>query len=365
MKQVCEQILHLTNCFVPSFGVLVAEKKCMIIGLMPLPYMVVGSRIISSSTCVQFCGLDINYYTWVIAEFTLESNEDNCKFMQVMVSLLRTTLDSLKQLLCFTEGTELSFNQKIENTLPYYKHVPVFAFELLRSKNDNKVLLLEGPPSFGLRVIKHCEDNSVVWTEKRILDKLKHLNICPMILENIARNIFAMSYEGELVLLSKDIDLHKWKEYIKQAFVLVKKLHALNYIHNDLKESNFVGMNNHLKLIDFGCAVIEVSDRPGGTRGYIAYESLSDECHCSFATDCWSLGIIMLNKLKYITAMDHKQLGNKKFLEKEDWTSQLQYRMFEQKELMMQAADLMKKLLAINPSERFSIDQALCHTFLL
>jgi len=66
------------------------------------------------------------------------------------------------------------------------------------------------------------------------------------------------------LLMEKDIlseDLSRF--IIAETILAVESVHALNYIHRDLKPDNLlIGKDGHLKLSDFGlCKHVEIKPR--------------------------------------------------------------------------------------------------------
>lgn len=163
----------------------------------------------------------------------------------------------------------------------------------------------------------------------------------------------------------------------EEASLLVRKItsavahmHSLNIIHRDLKPENLLltskGPNAEVKLIDFGLAKVmsdSVQDQARsflGTRGYLAPEMLQRHTYDK-AIDIWALGVIVFvllcgclpfddDSAKIETESDAKLKFTLRFPR---WASNLSEA----------AKDLLLKLLAVDPKDRITADQALRHSW--
>lgn len=94
--------------------------------------------------------------------------------------------------------------------------------------------------------------------------------------------------------------------YAAEIILAISTLHALGYIHRDIKPPNIlIDSHGHIRLGDFGSCVRASTVRsdssaPVGTPDYVSPEILDviegkirNDCPYSFETDWWSLGIVL------------------------------------------------------------------------
>ncbi|KAF8820493.1 calcium-dependent protein kinase CDPK2B [Cardiosporidium cionae] len=154
---------------------------------------------------------------------------------------------------------------------------------------------------------------------------------------------------------------------MKQIFSALHYLHSNNIMHRDLKPENFLFLHksddSSLKIIDFG---LSCRFKPGtfastkaGTPYYVAPQVLQG-CY-DYTCDYWSSGVIMYILLcgyppfygeTDAEVLEKVRLGNFYFSGPE-W-----------KRVSEDAKDLIRRLLRINPQERYSAEQALQHVWI-
>ncbi len=86
--------------------------------------------------------------------------------------------------------------------------------------------------------------------------------------------------------------------FFKQLCECMRYLHSQSICHRDLKLENIlIDDRNNVKLIDFGFSICTPPDQKlkifCGTPSYMAPEIVQKKDYCGFATDIWSLGIIL------------------------------------------------------------------------
>lgn len=154
---------------------------------------------------------------------------------------------------------------------------------------------------------------------------------------------------------------------MRQMLRAVACLHSSKIVHRDLKLENFLyvtGESSQLKLIDFGFARIwDPSTLMMASCGSVAYVSpdvLSGKGYTN-KCDMWSLGVIIWMLLTGYPPFhgDEKSIMASIKAGKPDWGHKRRW-----SNVSEPAVDLVKGLLASNPSERLSAREALQHPWL-
>lgn len=86
--------------------------------------------------------------------------------------------------------------------------------------------------------------------------------------------------------------------FFKQLCESLKYIHSQGIVHRDLKLDNIlIDDRNNLKLIDFGFSICVDKDQKlkifCGTPSFMAPEIVQKKDYNGFATDIWSLGVIL------------------------------------------------------------------------
>ena len=99
-------------------------------------------------------------------------------------------------------------------------------------------------------------------------------------------------------LIENEMNEEMARYYFKQILESVKKCHAHNVLHRDLKLDNLLltADRKTVKLCDFGISRLmkdaEVVIGKCGTPAYMAPEILLDQGYSGLKADIWSLGVI-------------------------------------------------------------------------
>lgn len=154
---------------------------------------------------------------------------------------------------------------------------------------------------------------------------------------------------------------------MKQIFFAVHYLHSNHIMHRDLKPENFLFLNKSrdspLKIIDFG---LSCRFKPGdlvstkaGTPYYVAPQVLQGKYDQS--CDDWSCGVIMYILLcgypPFYGETDNDVLSKVK-------AGQFSFSGPEWRRVSDDAMDLIRKLLRINPKDRYTAEDALKHPWI-
>ncbi|XP_065176370.1 cyclin-dependent kinase-like 5 isoform X2 [Sycon ciliatum] len=274
------------------------------------------------------------------------------------------------------------------------------------SRTDSKVAIKKIPKVFEVAMTAKR-----TYREIRILRHLKHDNIIGIrdIMRPAAQE--ASTFEDVYVVLDlMESDLHHiiysdqelTEEHVRyflyQVLRGLKFIHSANVIHRDLKPSNLlVNQNCELKIGDFGMARGMAStpeERTNfmteyvATRWYRAPELMLGFCEYTAAIDVWSVGCIfgeMLNRKQLFPGNNFVHqlqlilsvLGTptEEVIEKvpqervQTYLSRLPKKEAVELSTMFPKASeegvgLLCKMLMFHPTERFSVNDALSHSYL-
>ncbi|XP_067006685.2 mitogen-activated protein kinase 15 [Anabrus simplex] len=229
----------------------------------------------------------------------------------------------------------------------------------------------------------------------------KHPNIISLLGVHVAAN----SADVYLALEFMDSDLHKFirdgqlrREYIPAVMAQLLQgmqfVHSGNIIHRDLKPANvLINRNHQARISDFGLARSIKSEYTGndpdltqfcGTTWYLAPEALLGSKWYTVSVDMWSLGLIlgeMLTGKPFFTGDTHVGVMQsilasipcpaprdlvRLFPQHAQWIHSFRPGQSRPLSRILQrqpqeAADLVIRLLHIDPNERPTADQALRH----
>ena len=152
------------------------------------------------------------------------------------------------------------------------------------------------------------------------------------------------------------------KIIFKQIIKGLHYIHKKKIVHRDIKLDNvLIDLTNTVKICDFGVSRIlqpgDVMYEHCGTPAYIAPEIFKDEGYEGFACDIWSAGVT----LYYMLAGTQPFKANKI----EDLKEIILKGVFEPiEEVSKEANDLIKGMLELNPTKRFTVEDVLKHPWL-
>ncbi|KAL3833460.1 hypothetical protein ACJIZ3_008196 [Penstemon smallii] len=240
--------------------------------------------------------------------------------------------------------------------------------------------------------------------EIKLLRHMDHENI--IAIKDIIRPPELQSFNDVYIVYEvMDTDLHQiirsnqeltddhCQYFMYQILRGLKYVHSANVLHRDLKPSNlFLNANCDLKIGDFGLArttsETEFMTEYVVTRWYRAPELLLNCSEYTDAIDVWSVGCILaeiltkeplfpgkdyVHQLRLITELlgtpDETSL---KFLRSDNARRYVkQLPLYPKQQLSVRfpsmspmALDLLGKMLVFDPTQRITVDEALCHPYL-
>ncbi len=155
--------------------------------------------------------------------------------------------------------------------------------------------------------------------------------------------------------LSEDVA----KTIMCQIFTGLQYIHSLNVSHRDLKLENILFDDDYnIKICDFGLSKIldenHLTNTPLGTPCYTSPECFSGNSYDGFKTDIWSCGVILYAMVTGFMPWTERNVN--KLAEQ---INKGEYKIPEQ--ISQECADLISKLLTIDPNKRISIEDAKKH----
>ncbi|XP_034288640.1 calcium/calmodulin-dependent protein kinase type IV isoform X2 [Pantherophis guttatus] len=226
---------------------------------------------------------------------------------------------------------------------------------------------------FAVKILKKTVDKKIVRTEIGVLLRLSHPNIIK--LKEIFETPTEISLVLELVTGGELFDRIVEKGYyserdaadaVKQILEAVAYLHANGIVHRDLKPENLLyatpAPDAPLKIADFGLSKI-VADHVTmktvcGTPGYCAPEILRG-CAYGSEVDMWSIGIIT-----YILLCGFEPFYDERgdqYMFKRILNCEYDFVSPWWDDVSLNAKDLVRKLIVLDPKKRLTTFQALQH----
>ncbi|XP_058025439.1 calcium/calmodulin-dependent protein kinase type IV isoform X2 [Ahaetulla prasina] len=226
---------------------------------------------------------------------------------------------------------------------------------------------------FAVKILKKTVDKKIVRTEIGVLLRLSHPNIIK--LKEIFETPTEISLVLELVTGGELFDRIVEKGYyserdaadaVKQILEAVAYLHSNGIVHRDLKPENLLyatpAPDAPLKIADFGLSKI-VADHVTmktvcGTPGYCAPEILRG-CAYGSEVDMWSIGIIT-----YILLCGFEPFYDERgdqYMFKRILNCEYDFVSPWWDDVSLNAKDLVRKLIVLDPKKRLTTFQALQH----
>ena len=227
----------------------------------------------------------------------------------------------------------------------------------------------------ALKIIKKQkgQDSARMYLEVEILKKLIHPNIMQIFEFFEDKKNFYIITEfcegGELfdkIVEKGTFNENEAADIMRQLLSAVNYIHLNSIVHRDLKPENILldlKKQNIIKIIDWGTARFYEKDkkmnRISGTPYYIAPEVLNEKY--DEKCDIWSCGVIMYILLcgyPPFNAETDQEILNKIKLGKFSFPDE------EWENVSPDAKDLIVRMLAFSPNERYSASECLNHKWL-
>ena len=150
--------------------------------------------------------------------------------------------------------------------------------------------------------------------------------------------------------------------FFRQIISVLEYLMEMGISHRDIKPENVLLNENHteIKLIDFGlsnyCSQNELLHSSCGSPCYASPEMLSGNSYSGNTTDLWSAGIILYSMLVGALPFDDQEI-NKLY-------EQIKIgKFYIPSTLSLEAIDLLKKILEVDPKKRINIEGIKNHSW--
>ena len=212
---------------------------------------------------------------------------------------------------------------------------------------------------------KIIDDKDVerIYREMDILKKIFHPNICQLYESYVTVHNYYLILEyidgGDLfdyITNNKYLSEEESCKFYRQLISVIEYLNTMNIAHRDIKPENILLDSKHqnIKLIDFGLSNYyteeELLKSSCGSPCYASPEMLSGNPYQGIATDIWSSGIVLYSML----------MGTLPFSGQELLSLYRQIKagkFYLPSTLSLEAMDLLKKLLQVNPKNRISLNE--------
>mmetsp|Transcript_21321 Transcript_21321/g.33000 ORF Transcript_21321/g.33000 Transcript_21321/m.33000 type:complete len:208 (+) Transcript_21321:737-1360(+) len=204
--------------------------------------------------------------------------------------------------------------------------------------------------------------------------KVKHDSVCELIevyeSSQYVHLVLTLLEGGELMARIRSLSVYQEDTAIKVMKKFLGGLafcHQQNVVHRDLKPENLLltSKNNDwdLKIADFGLSSFYKGRGLAikcGTPGFIAPEILKEQCYGP-KVDVFSAGVILYSLLS--GRYPYKSRKQKELLQ-ENENPNIEFADKHWGKISDKAKDLTKKMLEVDPEDRLSAEEALCHPWL-
>lgn len=219
------------------------------------------------------------------------------------------------------------------------------------------------------------QERELLRSEVAIMRLLNHPNVVQM--KEVFEDRCKMYLVMELIEGGELFDRIRQKKVLsefsafhitKQLLETVKYLHDVGIVHRDIKPENILLSDTSeipiIKLADFGLSKLvgpnDTLHVPCGTLGYVAPEVLMQQPYGK-QVDLWSVGVVTYLLLRGRLPFDSK---DKQVLIQKTIEARLDLNPAYWGKYTQYSLDFLRKLLAKDPSERLSVDQALEHAWI-
>ncbi|EGR52792.1 uncharacterized protein TRIREDRAFT_53402 [Trichoderma reesei QM6a] len=207
--------------------------------------------------------------------------------------------------------------------------------------------------------------------EIEIQSNLRHPNILQLYghFHDSKRVFLILEYAGKGELykhLRKETKFPEWKaaQYVAQMASALQYLHRKHVIHRDIKPENIlVGIHGEIKISDFGWSVHAPNSRRKtlcGTLDYLPPEMIkpgSSDNYYNEKVDLWSLGVLTYEFLVGEAPFEDTPVMTQRRIARAD--------MQIPKFVSPEAADLISRLLVLDPENRIPLDEVQRHPWII
>ncbi|KAI0424295.1 kinase-like protein [Xylaria sp. FL1042] len=219
--------------------------------------------------------------------------------------------------------------------------------------------------------LQHARVEAQVRREVEIQSNLRHPNILKLYghFHDSKRIFLILEFAGQGELykhLRKAQRFPEWKaaQYISQMAYALLYLHRKHVIHRDIKPENIlVGIHGEIKISDFGWSVHAPSNRRTtycGTLDYLPPEMIrprSSDNSYDEKVDLWSLGVLMYEFLVGEAPFEDTPVLTTRRIAKGDMKIPVY--------VSVEARDLIKKLLVVDPMGRLPLEEVQQHPWII